>query len=148
MLIEERAGQRPLALTAGVLKVLTCGVNFGVGRGPILGSGGTAWKTALDTRGVGSSTRGIVYGLVGVCSLDPEACDDETSAGPKGLAVPNRRGGDMEPDIAGDGKSKLSRSGVRESITAFQSLDESADEVGEGGKCADGVYFRTTSLQR
>ena len=59
MLIDERAGQSPLALTAGVLKVLTCGVNFGVGNGPIFGSVGTAWDMEFDARGVGSSTRGI-----------------------------------------------------------------------------------------
>lgn len=59
MLIDERAGQRPLALTAGVLKVLACGVVFGVGSGPILDSNGTSRGVEVDARGVGSSTRGI-----------------------------------------------------------------------------------------
>ena len=140
MLIDERAGQRPLALTAGVLKVLlTCGVIFGVGNGPILGSVGTAWDVAFDARGVGSSTRGITYGFVGVWSFDPEERGDETSANPKGLVVPNRRGGDMVPDIIGDPKSTLSRSGVSVSITAFHSLEDTMDEIEDPGECAEGL---------
>lgn len=54
----------------------------------------------------------------------------------------------MVPDIAEGPKSKLSRSGVSESITAFHSLEVTMDEIGEPGECAEGVYRKTTSLQR
>ena len=54
----------------------------------------------------------------------------------------------MIPDDAGDPKSNLSRSGVRESITAFHSLGDTMDEIGDPGECADGVYRKTTSLHR
>lgn len=148
MLIDERAGQRPLALTAGVLKVLACGVIVGVGSGPIWGSDGTAWRIELDARGVGSSTRGITLGFVGVWSFDPEERGDEISANPQGLVVPSWRGGDMVPDTADDPNSGLSRSGVSASITAFHSLEAIMDEIEDPGECAEGVYRKTISLQR
>lgn len=148
MLIDERAGQRPPALTAGVLKVLVCGVIVGVGSGPILGSDGTAWGIDFDARGVGSSTRGITQGFVGVWSFDPEERGDATSANPKGLVVSTWRGGDMAPGTADEPNSKWSRSGVKESMTAFHSLEDPMDDPGDPGECAEGVYRKTTSLQR
>lgn len=54
----------------------------------------------------------------------------------------------MAPDTADDPNSKLSRSGVSESITAFHSCDNTMDAIGDPGECAEGVYRKTTSLQR
>ena len=52
--------QSPDALTAGVQKAPVWGVNCGVGKGPKRGNGGRICSSALVSRGVGSSTRGMV----------------------------------------------------------------------------------------
>ena len=58
-----------------------CGVICGVGKGPKCGSGGSTCSLALVSRGVGSSTRGIVYGLVGVGSFEPAQTDISSRVG-------------------------------------------------------------------
>lgn len=72
-------------------------------------------------QGVGSRVRGIVYGLVGVSSLDVEHGESSPDSGIGGGLMSDP--GDLYPessDKSADPKSKLSSSGVSRGTIVFQ----------------------------
>ena len=137
------------ALTAGVQKVLVCGVNCGVGKGPRRGSSGMICSSALVSRGVGSSTRGIVYGLVGVGSFDVEDGESSSRYGIGGGLISDP--GELYPEsseTSDNPKSKVSSSGVSKGTIDLQVCDDIGHDLGRPLTLADGEYFNTISVHR
>jgi hypothetical protein len=116
-LIEDFTPQRPFTLAAGVQKAPVCGVIAGVGNKPEGRSGGRIGRFETLPHEIGSSALGIVYGLVGVESLDSKYAREPDSAGGVGkLDGPRssrRWGGLKRFELLTPPNSTPSRAGVR-----------------------------------
>jgi hypothetical protein len=133
-----------------VQKVPVCGVIAGVGNKPEDCSGGRIGRFETLPHGIGSSALGIVYGFVGVESLDSKYAREPDSAGGVGKLdgprSPLRWSGLERFELLTPPNSTPSRAGVRCGMIDLHELVEPDDDV--GGTDEETENLRTISVHR